>query len=43
MGALATAVRSGKALYAGVSNYSADQTREAHRIMNDLGVPLVIH
>ena len=43
MGALATAVTSGKALYAGVSNYSAEQTREAHRIMRDLGVPLVIH
>ena len=43
MGALATAVTSGKALYAGVSNYSADQTREAHRIMRELGVPLVIH
>lgn len=43
MGALATAVTSGKALYAGVSNYSAEQTREAHRIMRELGVPLVIH
>ena len=43
MGALATAVLSGRALYAGVSNYSAVQTREAHRIMGNLGIPLVIH
>ncbi|MEU9063868.1 aldo/keto reductase [Streptomyces sp. NPDC048430] len=43
MGALDTAVRQGKALYAGVSNYSAEQTREAARILNELGTPLVIH
>ena len=43
MGALATAVHSGKALYAGVSNYPADMTREAHALLDDLGVPLLIH
>ncbi|MFD4898678.1 aldo/keto reductase [Streptomyces sp. NPDC048511] len=43
MGALDTAVRQGKALYAGVSNYSAEQTREAARILNELGTPLLIH
>ena len=43
MGALATAVQSGKALYAGISNYDAAQTREAHRILGELGVPLLIH
>ena len=43
MGALATAVTSGKALYAGISNYDAHQTREAHRILGDLGIPLLIH
>ncbi|WP_179872234.1 aldo/keto reductase [Microcella indica] len=43
MGALATAVTSGKALYVGISNYDADQTREAHRILGELGIPLVIH
>ena len=43
MGALATAVHGGKALYAGVSNYSAEQTRRAHEILEDLGVPLLIH
>jgi len=43
MGALATAVQSGKALYAGISNYDAGQTREAHRILGELGVPLLIH
>jgi L-glyceraldehyde 3-phosphate reductase len=43
MGALATAVTSGKALYAGISNYDADQTREAHRILGELGIPLLIH
>jgi len=37
MGALATAVTSGKALYAGISNYNAEQTREAHRILGELG------
>ena len=43
MGALHTAVTSGRALYAGVSNYSAEQTREAARILADLGTPLLIH
>ena len=43
MGALAQAVRSGKALYAGVSNYDAARTREAARILRELGVPLLIH
>jgi L-glyceraldehyde 3-phosphate reductase len=43
MGALDTAVRSGRALYAGISNYSAEQTRQAHDILRDLGTPLVIH
>ena len=43
MGALATAVHSGKALYAGISNYPADMTRRAHEILDDLGVPLLIH
>ncbi len=43
MGALDTAVRRGKALYAGVSNYSASQTAEAVRILGDLGTPLLIH
>ena len=43
MGALATAVTSGKALYAGISNYNPEQTREAHRILGELGIPLLIH
>lgn len=43
MGALATAVTSGRALYAGISNYDAQQTREAHRILGEMGVPLLIH
>ncbi|MGZ2359568.1 aldo/keto reductase [Streptomyces sp. 372A] len=43
MGALDAAVRQGKALYVGVSNYSPEQTREAARILKDLGTPLVIH
>lgn len=43
MGALATAVHSGKALYAGVSNYDAHQTREAKAILASKGVPLLIH
>jgi L-glyceraldehyde 3-phosphate reductase len=43
MGALHTAVQQGKALYAGVSNYSPEQTREAARILADLGTPLLIH
>ncbi|MEU2426644.1 L-glyceraldehyde 3-phosphate reductase [Streptomyces sp. NPDC007851] len=43
MGALHTAVQQGKALYVGISNYSAEQTREAARILGDLGTPLLIH
>lgn len=43
MGALHTAVQQGKALYVGVSNYSPEQTREAARILADLGTPLLIH
>ncbi|GII58771.1 glyceraldehyde 3-phosphate reductase [Planotetraspora thailandica] len=43
MGALAHAVRSGKALYAGISSYSPEKTREAARILRDLGTPLLIH
>lgn len=43
MGALATAVQRGKALYAGVSNYPADRTREAARLLREMGCPLLIH
>jgi L-glyceraldehyde 3-phosphate reductase len=43
MGALASAVRQGKALYVGVSSYSAENTRRAAAILRDLGVPLLIH
>jgi L-glyceraldehyde 3-phosphate reductase len=43
MGALDTAVRSGKALYAGISSYSAEKTREAYAILRALGTPLLIH
>ena len=43
MGALATAVQQGKALYAGISSYSAERTREAAAILRDLGTPLLIH
>ncbi|TKC20151.1 L-glyceraldehyde 3-phosphate reductase [Robertmurraya kyonggiensis] len=43
MGALDTIVRQGKALYVGISSYSAEQTAEAIEIMNRLGTPLVIH
>ena len=43
MGALDTAVRHGKALYAGISSYSAEKTREAAAILRDLGTPLLIH
>jgi L-glyceraldehyde 3-phosphate reductase len=43
MGALAHAVKQGKALYAGISNYRADMTKKAETIMRDLGVPLLIH
>ena len=43
MGALDSAVRAGKALYAGISSYSAEQTREAAAILGELGTPLLIH
>ncbi|MCU1667475.1 MAG: L-glyceraldehyde 3-phosphate reductase [Blastococcus sp.] len=43
MGALHSAVVSGKALYAGISSYSAARTREAADILRDLGTPLLIH
>jgi L-glyceraldehyde 3-phosphate reductase len=43
MGALDRAVRSGKALYAGISNYPAEQHREAVEILRGLGTPLLIH
>jgi L-glyceraldehyde 3-phosphate reductase len=42
MGALDTAVRSGKALYAGISSYSAERTEEAARMLQRLGTPLTI-
>ncbi|MFV5691806.1 aldo/keto reductase [Flavobacterium sp. LT1R49] len=43
MMALDYAVRSGKALYAGISNYNAEQTREATEILKSLGTPCLIH
>jgi L-glyceraldehyde 3-phosphate reductase len=43
MGALETAVRQGKALYAGISSYSPGKTREAVGILRQMGVPLLIH
>jgi L-glyceraldehyde 3-phosphate reductase len=43
MAALDTAVRSGRALYAGISSYSAKRTREIAQIARDLGTPLLIH
>jgi L-glyceraldehyde 3-phosphate reductase len=43
MGALDTAVRSGRALYAGISSYSAEQTSEAAAILRSMGTPLLIH
>src|SRR6266545_1002800 len=43
IGALDTAVRQGKALYAGISSYSASRTREAAAILRKLGTPLLIH
>jgi L-glyceraldehyde 3-phosphate reductase len=43
MGALDTAVRQGKALYVGVSSYSAEKTREAATILSELGTKLLIH
>jgi L-glyceraldehyde 3-phosphate reductase len=41
--ALHHAVQSGKALYAGISSYSAERTRQMHEIMSDLGTPILIH
>jgi L-glyceraldehyde 3-phosphate reductase len=43
MGALDAAVRAGKALYVGISSYPSPHTREAARILRDLGTPLLIH
>ena len=43
LGAVATAVQQGKALYAGISSYSGPKTAEAVRILRDLGTPLLIH
>lgn len=43
MGALATAVQQGKALYVGISSYSAKKTREAAAILKRMGVPCVLH
>ncbi|MGW2016389.1 L-glyceraldehyde 3-phosphate reductase [Streptomyces sp. NPDC001927] len=43
MGALASAVQQGKALYVGVSSYNSEQTAEAARILKDMGVPALIH
>jgi L-glyceraldehyde 3-phosphate reductase len=43
MGGLATAVHEGKALYAGISSYSAEHTRRSAELLRELGVPLLIH
>src|SRR5438132_1340275 len=43
MGALETAVRQGKALYVGISSYSAKRTGEAAAILRQMGTPLLIH
>jgi L-glyceraldehyde 3-phosphate reductase len=43
LGALDTAVRQGKAVYAGISSYSPERTKEAAAILADLGTPLLIH
>ena len=43
MGALADAVRSGKALYAGISNYDAEGTAKAAELLSAMGIPLLIH
>jgi len=43
MGALDAAVSQGKALYAGISNYSPEETRQAVKILRDLGMPCLIH
>jgi L-glyceraldehyde 3-phosphate reductase len=43
MGALASAIQQGKALYAGISSYTVEQTRVAERVLREMGVPLLIH
>ncbi len=43
MGALDHAVRSGKALYAGISSYNSKRTKQAAKILRDLGTPCIIH
>jgi len=43
MGALAHLVQQGKALYVGISSYPAEQTRQAHRILKEMGVPCLLH
>jgi L-glyceraldehyde 3-phosphate reductase len=43
MGALAQAVKQGKAIYAGISNYSAEQTKMASRLLKEMGTPCLIH
>ena len=43
MGALHTAVRQGKAMYVGISSYSPEMTREAARLVREMGTPLLIH
>src|SRR5436190_1134159 len=43
MGAVAHAVKSGKALYAGLSNYNAEQTTRAAKLLRELGTPCLIH
>ena len=43
MGALASAVQQGKALYVGISSYSAKKTKEATEVLKSMGVPLLIH
>lgn len=43
MGALASAVQQGKALYVGVSSYTSEQTAEAARLLREMGVPAIIH
>ena len=43
MGALDQIVRSGRALYAGISSYNSERTRDAVAILNDLGTPCLIH
>lgn len=43
MGALDTAVRSGRAIYAGISSYGPEETRQAAAILRDLGTPCIIH